>query len=112
MKKRLKARIGIETVGGVFAVILARRTPLPCEKAEVFTTADDDQSEIKIRVFQGNAASTSRRRMRELGEFRIVGIPPARRGTPKVEVVFSVTLDGVFGLRATDVTSGIELAIS
>ncbi len=101
--------IGIETLGGVFTPLLAQGCTLPCSTTEVFSTAVDNQDSIKIFVFRGSGArvvsdATS------LGQFEVVGIGPAPRGTPQVEVTFEAA-EGQVRLAAKDGASGSEYVI-
>jgi molecular chaperone DnaK len=84
----LQESIGIETLGGVFTAILPAGTGVPCSKQEGFSTAADNQDQILIRLFRGRASLA--KECHPLGEFRVVGIPPAPRGGPSIEVTFAV----------------------
>lgn len=95
--------LGIETAGGLMAVLVPANTRIPCSKEEMFSTAADNQTGVDVRVFQGNRSMTSQNHL--LGNFRLSGIPPAPRGTPKIKVTFGVDADGLVTVTATDSAS-------
>lgn len=92
--------LGIETLGGVMTKLIDRNTTIPCQKSETFSTATDNQSSVDINVLQGerNLASDNR----ALGTFRLDGIPPARRGSPQIEVTFDIDANGIVNVSAKD----------
>ena len=101
--------LGIETLGGVFTRLIERNTTIPTKKAQVFSTADDNQSAVTIRVFQGEREMAADNKL--LGQFDLVGIPPAPRGVPQVEVAFDIDANGIVNVQAKDKATGKEQAI-
>ena len=101
--------LGIETLGGVFTKIIERNTTIPCRKSQIFTTAEDNQTAVTIRVLQGERAMA--RDNVELGRFDLIGIPPAPRGVPQIEVSFDVDADGILHVSAKDLGTGKEQSI-
>jgi molecular chaperone DnaK len=101
--------LGIETLGGVFTRIIDRNTTIPTKKSQVFSTAEDSQSAVTIRVFQGERELAAQNKM--LGQFDLVGIPPAPRGVPQVEVTFDIDANGIVNVQAKDKATGKEQAI-
>ncbi len=101
--------LGIETMGGVFTKIIERNTTIPTKKSQIFTTAEDNQSAVTIRVLQGERPMANDNV--ELGRFDLVGIPPAPRGVPKIEVTFDIDSDGIVHVSAKDVATGKEQSI-
>jgi len=101
--------LGIETLGGVFTKIIERNTTIPCRKSQIFTTAEDNQTAVTIRVLQGER--TMARDNVELGRFDLIGIPPAPRGVPQIEVSFDVDADGILHVSAKDLGTGKEQSI-
>ncbi len=101
--------LGIETLGGVFTKIIERNTTIPTRKSQIFTTAEDNQSAVTIRVLQGERPMANDNV--ELGRFDLVGIPPAPRGVPKIEVTFDIDADGILHVSAKDLATGKEQAI-
>ncbi len=101
--------LGIETMGGVFTKIIERNTTIPTRKSQIFTTAEDNQSAVTIRVLQGERPMADDNV--ELGRFDLVGIPPAPRGVPKIEVTFDIDADGILHVSAKDLATGKEQAI-
>ena len=89
--------LGIETLGGVFTRIIDRNTTIPTKKSQVFSTAEDSQSAVTIRVFQGERELAAQNKM--LGQFDLVGIPPAPRGVPQIEVTFDIDANGIVNVR-------------
>jgi molecular chaperone DnaK len=101
--------LGIETLGGVFTKLVERNTTIPTEKKETFSTADDNQMAVTVKVFQGERPMAADNRL--LGEFNLEGIPPQPRGVPKIEVKFDIDQNGILNVSAKDVTTGKEASI-
>ena len=101
--------LGIETLGGVFTRLIDRNTTIPTKKSQVFSTAEDGQTAVTIRVFQGEREMASDNKM--LGQFDLVGIPPAPRGVPQVEVTFDIDANGIVNVSAKDKGTGKEQQI-
>ena len=101
--------LGIETMGGVFTRLIDRNTTIPTHKAQTFSTAEDSQSAVTIRVFQGEREMASDNRL--LGQFDLVGIPPAPRGLPQIEVAFDIDANGIVNVTAKDKATGKEQQI-
>ena len=101
--------LGIETKGGVFTKLIERNRTIPTSCTEVFTTAEDYQSVVNIHVLQGERPMA--RDNKSLARFELVGIPPARRGIPKIEVTFEVDVNGILSVRAKDMATGNEQSI-
>jgi molecular chaperone DnaK len=101
--------LGIETLGGVFTRIIDRNTTIPTKKSQVFSTAEDNQTAVTIRVFQGEREMASDNKM--LGQFDLVGIPTAPRGVPQVEVTFDIDANGIVNVSARDKATGKEQQI-
>lgn len=102
--------IGIETLGGVFTRLIDRNTTIPTKKSQVFSTADDGQSAVTIRVFQGEREMAADNKL--LGQFNLEGIPPAPRGIPQIEVTFDVDANGILHVSAKDKSTGKEQKIT
>ena len=102
--------LGIETLGGVFTRLIDRNTTIPTKKSQVFSTAEDNQSAVTIRVSQGEREMAADNKM--LGQFDLVGIPPAPRGVPQVDVAFDIDANGIVNVTATDKGTGKEQKIS
>ena len=98
--------LGIETLGGVFTRLIERNTTIPTKKSQVFSTAEDSQSAVTIRVFQGEREMAADNKM--LGQFDLVGIPPAPRGVPQIEVTFDIDANGIVQVSAKDKGTGKE----
>jgi molecular chaperone DnaK len=102
--------LGLETKGGVMTVLCPRNTTIPTEKKEVFTTAEDGQTAVTIKVFQGERPMAGDNR--ELGTFNLDGIPPARMGVPQIEVTFNIDANGILNVSARDKGTGKEQKIT
>ena len=101
--------LGIETLGGVFTRLIDRNTTIPTRKSQVFSTAEDGQTAVTIRVFQGEREMTADNKL--LGQFDLVGIPPAPRGMPQIEVIFDIDANGIVNVTAKDKATNKEQAI-
>jgi molecular chaperone DnaK len=101
--------LGIETLGGVFTRLIDRNTTIPTKKSQVFSTAEDSQTAVTIRVFQGEREMAADNKL--LGQFDLVGIPPAPRGVPQVEVTFDIDANGIVNVSAKDKGTGKEQQI-
>jgi molecular chaperone DnaK len=101
--------LGLETKGGVMTVLVPRNTTIPTEKKEIFTTADDNQTAVTIKVYQGERPMAGDNRF--LKEFNLEGIPPARMGVPKIEVSFNIDANGILNVTARDQGTGKEQTI-
>jgi molecular chaperone DnaK len=102
--------LGIETLGGVFTKLIERNTTIPTKKGEVFSTAADNQTSVEIKVYQGERAMARDNRL--LGVFQLVGIPPAPRGVPQVEVTFDIDANGILNVTAKDRATNNEQKIT
>jgi molecular chaperone DnaK len=102
--------LGVETMGGVMTVLIPRNTTIPARKTEVFSTAEDNQTAVDVRVVQGERPMAADNML--LGEFRLEGIPPAPRGTPQVEVTFDIDANGILNVSAKDRATGKEQKIT
>ncbi len=102
--------LGIETLGGVFTKLIDRNTTIPTRKSEVFSTASDNQTSVEVKVYQGERAMASDNRL--LGVFQLVGIPPAPRGVPQVEVTFDIDANGILNVSAKDRATNNEQKIT
>jgi molecular chaperone DnaK len=102
--------LGIETLGGVMTTLIARNTTIPTRKSETFSTATDSQTSVEVHVLQGERQMA--RDNRTLGRFQLVGIPPAPRGVPQIEVAFDIDANGIVNVSAKDVATGKEQKIT
>ncbi|VAI11815.1 unnamed protein product [Triticum turgidum subsp. durum] len=102
--------LGIETLGGIFTRLISRNTTIPTKKSQVFSTAADNQTQVGIKVLQGEREMATDNKL--LGEFDLVGIPPAPRGTPQVEVTFDIDANGIVTVSAKDKATGKEQQIT
>ena len=101
--------VGLETLGGVMTKVIERNTTIPARRTEVFSTAEDNQTAVTIRVFQGEREMAGDNKL--LGQFDLVGIPPAPRGVPQVEVTFDIDANGIVNVSARDKATGKEQQI-
>jgi molecular chaperone DnaK len=102
--------LGIETLGGVFTKLIDRNTTIPTRKSEIFSTASDNQTSVEVHVLQGERPMAGDNRT--LGKFHLVGIPPAPRGMPQVEVAFDIDANGIVNVSAKDMGTGREQKIT
>ncbi len=102
--------MGVETAGGVFTPLIPRNTTVPCSHTETFSTARDNQSMVRIHVLQGERKMAADNK--SLAKFELVGIPPAPRGVPKIDVAFSIDENGMVNVRAKDLGSGREQSVN
>jgi molecular chaperone DnaK len=102
--------LGIETLGGVFTRLIERNTTIPHKKSEVFSTAADNQTQVEVHVLQGERAMAGDNRT--LGRFHLVGVPPAPRGVPQIEVTFDIDANGILNVSAKDMATGKHTAIT
>ncbi|MGE4247178.1 MAG: Hsp70 family protein, partial [Parvibaculaceae bacterium] len=100
---------GIETLGGVFTRLIERNTTIPTKKSQVFSTADDNQTAVTIRVFQGEREMAQHNKL--LGQFDLVGLPSAPRGVPQIEVTFDIDANGIVNVSAKDKATAKEQQI-
>jgi molecular chaperone DnaK len=101
--------LGIETLGGVFTRLIDRNTTIPTRKSQIFSTADDNQTAVTIKVYQGEREMAADNKL--LGQFDLVGIPPAPRGVPQIEVTFDIDANGIVSVSAKDKATGKEQQI-
>jgi len=101
--------LGIETLGGVFTRLIEKNTTIPTKKSQIFSTAEDNQNAVTIRVFQGEREMAVDNKL--LGQFDLVGIPPAARGVPQIEVTFDIDANGIVNVSAKDKATGKEQQI-
>lgn len=102
--------LGVETLGGILTKIVERNTTIPTRKSEIFTTAEDNQTQVEIHVLQGEREMAKDNRT--LGRFHLVGIPPAPRGVPQIEVTFDIDANGILNVSAKDLATGKSQAIT
>jgi len=102
--------LGIETLGGIHTVLIPRNTTIPTRKTEIFSTASDNQTSVEIKVYQGERPMAADNRL--LGVFQLVGIPPAPRGVPQIEVTFDIDANGILSVSARDRATGNEQKIT
>jgi molecular chaperone DnaK len=104
--------LGVETKGGIFTRLIERNTTIPTRKSEIFTTADDNQTTVEIHVLQGEAETVMSPAVKSLGRFHLMGMPPAPRGMPQVEVAFDIDANGIVNVSAKDLATGKEQAMT
>src|ERR687891_696779 len=104
--------LGVETKGGIFQKMIERNTTIPTRKSEIFTTADDNQTTVEIHVLQGEAETVYSPGMKSLGSFHLMGIPPAPRNVPQIEVAFDIDANGIVNVSAKDLATGKEQAMT
>jgi molecular chaperone DnaK len=102
--------LGIETLGGVMTTLIPRNTTIPTRKSEIFSTASDNQTSVEVHVLQGERPMA--RDNRTLGKFNLVGLPPAPRGVPQIEVAFDIDANGIVNVQAKDLGTGKEQKIT
>lgn len=102
--------LGVETLGGVMTKIIARNTTIPVKKAEMFSTAVDNQTNVEIHILQGERELVSGNK--SLGNFRLDGIPSAERGVPQIEVTFDIDVDGILSVKAREKETGVEQSVT
>jgi molecular chaperone DnaK len=101
--------LGIETLGGVFTKLVERNTTIPTDRKQIFSTADDNQTAVTVRVFQGEREMAADNRL--LGQFNLEGLPPAPRGMPQIEVAFNIDANGILNVSAKDLGTGKEQSV-
>jgi molecular chaperone DnaK len=104
--------LGVETLGGIVQRMIERNTTIPTRKAEIFTTAADNQTQVEINVLQGEGETVMSPGVKSLGRFNLVGIPPAPRGMPQIEVSFDIDANGIVNVNAKDMATGKEQAMT
>ncbi|HXF57758.1 MAG TPA: molecular chaperone DnaK [Actinomycetota bacterium] len=104
--------LGVETKGGIFTKLIERNTTIPTRRSEIFTTAEDNQTTVEVHVLQGEAETVYSPGVRSLGKFHLMGIPPAPRGVPQIEVTFDIDANGIVNVSAKDLATGKEQAMT
>jgi molecular chaperone DnaK len=104
--------LGVETKGGIFTKLIERNTTIPTRKSETFTTADDNQTTVEINVLQGEGETVGSPAVKSLGRFHLMGIAPAPRGLPQIEVAFDIDANGIVNVSAKDLATGKEQAMT
>src|SRR5947207_703972 len=104
--------LGVETLGGIVQRMIERNTTIPTKKSETFTTAADNQTQVEINVLQGEGETVQSPAVHSLGRFNLVGIPPAPRGVPQIEVSFDIDANGIVNVTAKDLATGKEQAMT
>ena len=104
--------LGVETLGGIVQRMIERNTTIPTRKSEIFTTADDSQTTVEINVLQGEGETVMSPGVKSLGRFHLMGIPPAPRGMPQIEVAFDIDANGIVNVSAKDLATGKEQAMT
>jgi molecular chaperone DnaK len=104
--------LGVETLGGIVQRMIERNTTIPTKKSEIFTTAADTQTQVEINVLQGEGETVQSPAVHSLGRFNLVGIPPAPRGVPQIEVSFDIDANGIVNVTAKDLATGKEQAMT
>jgi molecular chaperone DnaK len=104
--------LGVETLGGIVQRMIERNTTIPTKKSEIFTTASDNQTQVEINVLQGEGETVMSPAVHSLGRFNLVGIPPAPRGMPQIEVSFDIDANGIVNVTAKDMATGKEQAMT
>ncbi|HYU57654.1 MAG TPA: molecular chaperone DnaK, partial [Actinomycetota bacterium] len=104
--------LGIETKGGIFTKLIERNTTIPTKKSEIFTTAEDGQTQVEVHVLQGETETVFSPGSKSLGKFQLMDIPPAPRGMPQIEVTFDIDANGIVNVSAKDLGTGKEQAMT
>jgi molecular chaperone DnaK len=104
--------LGVETLGGIVQRMIERNSTIPTKKSEIFTTASDNQTQVEINVLQGEGETVMSPGVKSLGRFNLVGIPPAPRGMPQIEVSFDIDANGIVNVNAKDMATGKEQAMT
>jgi molecular chaperone DnaK len=104
--------LGVETLGGIAQRMIERNTTIPTKKSEIFSTAADNQTQVEINVLQGEGETVQSPGVKSLGRFNLVGIPPAPRGVPQIEVSFDIDANGIVNVSAKDMATGKEQAMT
>ncbi|MGE5226899.1 MAG: molecular chaperone DnaK [Planctomycetaceae bacterium] len=104
--------LGVETLGGIVQRMIERNTTIPTKKSEIFTTASDNQTQVEINVLQGEGETVMSPAVKSLGRFNLVGLPPAPRGIPQIEVSFDIDANGIVNVNAKDLATGKEQAMT